>query len=65
MKSRQDLIEAALNNQAVTNVINMRLHQWPAVPWSPGARAVYMERLKVNAAKIARIAARCPLTYGN
>lgn len=58
MKSRQDLIEAALNNKAVTSIVNMRLHQWPAVPWGPGARAVYMERLKINAVKIARISAR-------
>lgn len=54
------LIEAALNNKAVTQVVGMRLKNH-CVAWDKGTRAIYLGRLRGNASKIASASARVSL----
>lgn len=67
MKTHEELIQAALDNPAITAAVNMRLHQHPAVPWDAGCAAVFRSRLKETAEGIAasahRSAARAALGH--
>lgn len=63
--TNKEKIEAALNNQAVTDVVNMRLnhpYQGPCIfsddLMSDGEKAIWKQRLEENAPKISACAAR-------
>ncbi len=63
--THKEKIEAALNNQAVTDVVNMRLnhpYQGPNIfsddHMSDGEKAIWKQRVDENAPKIAACAAR-------